>query len=331
MKTFRVVLLPLTALACCLIASPVEGAAKKAAPKTASKKASPKKAVPKKTAAPAQPAAESPWRRTPYVGALAADEKGRVLFSANADQLARPASVTKLMTALLVLEDVAAGRYGFGDSVTPSAVVYKSEPSSMDLKPGVAVTVEQLLSGLMVRSANDSALALAEWSAKHDGSPDGEKGAVSRFVARMNARAAALGMTKTKYFNPNGLPPNKKFDTTDFNVTTCSDQLKLALALTERPEIFRFTSLKTWTMPNGQVAVNHNNVMVKDKLKIKGPDGKESVDGFKTGYINAGGSSVVLTGTRNGRRAFVIVLGSASAAMRDEQARNLMSDALGSL
>ena len=104
------------------------------------------RAAAKPPAAPAQPAAETPWRRTPYVGALAADEKGRVLFASNAVQPARPASVTKLMTALLVLEDVAAGRYGFGSEVKPSAVVYKSEPSSMELKPGVPVTVEQLLS-----------------------------------------------------------------------------------------------------------------------------------------------------------------------------------------
>jgi D-alanyl-D-alanine carboxypeptidase len=84
-------------------------------------------------------------------------------------------------------------------------------------------------------------------------------------------------------------------------------------------------------MPNGQVIVNHNNVMRKDALKIVNPDGKEAVDGLKTGYINAGGSSVVLTGKRNGRRAIVIVLGSASAQLRDTHARRLMIDALSAL
>jgi D-alanyl-D-alanine carboxypeptidase len=68
-----------------------------------------------------------------------------------------------------------------------------------------------------------------------------------------------------------------------------------------------------------------------DKWKIVNPDGTEAVDGLKTGYINAGGSSVVLTGKRNGRRAIVIVLGSASAQLRDSNARNLMADALLSL
>jgi D-alanyl-D-alanine carboxypeptidase len=71
--------------------------------------------------------------------------------------------------------------------------------------------------------------------------------------------------------------------------------------------------------------------MRKDALKIVNPDGTEAVDGLKTGYINAGGSSVVLTGKRNGRRAIVIVLGSASAQLRDTHARSLMADALSSL
>ncbi len=290
-------------------------------------------AAARKTAAKPQPAAESPWRRTPYVGALVAETgSGRILFADHADQPARMASVSKLMTLLLVLEDVEAGKYGFDAEVRPSAVVFRSEPSWMGLKPGEPVKLEHLLCGLMVRSANDAALALAEWSGTcgkgGNGSPTN---AVRRFVARMNARAAELGMANTVYYNPNGLPPNKKFDTANFNVTTCRDQLKLAMEMVKRKDVFRFTSLKTWTMPNGQNAVNHNNVMVKDKLKIINPDGTEAVDGLKTGYIDAGGSSVVLTGSRRGRRAIVVVLGSATAKLRDDSAKQLMEDALGSL
>ena len=71
--------------------------------------------------------------------------------------------------------------------------------------------------------------------------------------------------------------------------------------------------------------------MRMDKLKILNPDGKEAVDGLKTGYIDAGGSSIVLTGTRKGKRAIVVVLGSSSAKVRDAQAQRLMNDALGSL
>ena len=76
---------------------------------------------------------------------------------------------------------------------------------------------------------------------------------------------------------------------------------------------------------------NHNNVMRMDKLKILNPDGAEAVDGLKTGYIDAGGSSIVLTGSRKSKRAIVVVLGSSSAKERDANARRLLSDALGSL
>jgi D-alanyl-D-alanine carboxypeptidase len=115
-------------------------------------------------------------------------------------------------------------------------------------------------------------------------------------------------------------------------VTTCYDQAKLAREiLTKHPELLKYTSRKTWKMPDGQTIINHNNVMRMDKWKIVNPDGTEAVDGLKTGYINAGGSSVVLTGKRKGRRAIVIVLGSASAQLRDSNARNLMVDALSSL
>ena len=202
----------------------------------------------------------------------------------------------------------------------PSIIGFQDEKT----RAPVSWSVDTLLYALMIRSANDGAVALAEHSA----------GTMEEFVARMNARAKSLGMVDTVYYNPNGLPPNaaKRYPWKSFNVTTCSDQAKLAREiLAKHPEILKYTSCKTWKMPNGQVIVNHNNVMRKDALKIVNPDGSEAVDGLKTGYINAGGSSVVLTGKRNGRRAIVIVLGSASAQLRDTHARSLMADALSSL
>ncbi len=279
----------------------------------------------RKASAPA--AAESAYRRNPYVGALVVDAScGRVMFEDQADRQARPASVTKLMTALLVLEDVKAGRYGTETMVPASAVARSMEPSIIGFTDGqpprpVSWSVDTLLYALMIRSANDAAVALAEHSA----------GTLEAFVERMNAKAKSLGMDSTVYYNPNGLPPNpaKRYPWRSFNVTTCRDQAKLAMELLERhPEILRYTSQKTWTMPNGQKIINHNNVMRTDKLKIVNPDGTEAVDGLKTGYIDAGGSSVVLTGKRGGRRAIVVVLGSESSSMRDERARSLMSEAL---
>ena len=274
--------------------------------------------------------AANPFRRAPYVGALALDAKtGRVLFCDGADRQARPASVTKLMTALLVLEDVKAGRYGLDAPVSAGPMALLMEPSVIGFffcnpPHPVAWSVDTLLYALMIRSANDAAVALAEHSA----------GSLEAFVARMNKRAKSLGMDHTVYYNPNGLPPNsaKKYPWKSFNVTTCFDQAKLAREIVLRhPELLRYTSRKTWTMPNGQNIINHNNVMRMDKWKIINPDGTEAVDGLKTGYIDAGGSSVVLTGQRYGRRAIVVVLGSDSRDLRDAHASSLMSDALSAL
>lgn len=265
-------------------------------------------------------------RRSPYVGALSANAAtGAVFFEDHADSPAYPASVTKLMTLLLVLEDVEAGRYGFSDRVTATPEVYKSEPSAVGIRPGESMTVDDLLKALMVKSANDAAIALGVNSA----------GSLDAFVARMNQRASQLGMTKTAYYNPNGLPPKAKTGCKSFNVTTCRDQLKLALHLVKKPAVFRYTSLKVAEVTDGAGKplkfVNHNNLMVKDKLKIINPDGREAVDGLKTGYIDAGGSSIVLTGTRKGKRAIVVVLGASSAAEREEHAGRLLRDALGAL
>ena len=321
----------------------VAAKAKVAAPK--------RKAPPSISAKAVKDPVESRYRKSPYVGAIALDAaSSNVVFEVNADQPAYPASVTKLMTALLVLEDVDAGKYSLDDKVIATADVYRSEPSWIGLKVGDQMSVGDLLTALMVESANDAAIALAVNSA----------GSLEAFTARMNERSLALGMKQTTYYNPNGLPPKgKKYPWKSFNVTTARDQSKLALALVSRPDIFRFTSVKTCDLvktvkgfrvsvtrrANGGEAAeteigadeklvtsmkNHNNIMRTDKLKIVNADGREAVDGLKTGYIDAGGSSIILTGVKNGKRAIVVVLGSMSSEMRDTEARKLLLDALAS-
>ena len=291
-------------------------------------------------------------RRSPYVGAISVNaETGDVIFSDNADAEAYPASVTKLMTLLLVMEDVKAGKYSLDAAVEATADAYKSEPSWVGIKVGEKMSVRDLCMALMVESANDAAIVLGVHSA----------GSFDAFVARMNARAAELGMKSTKYFNPSGLPPNasKRYPWKSFNVSTARDQVRLAQTLVKMPEVLSFTSVKTCdliktkdgfrvsvtrranepiretAMAAGEKLVkqmrNHNNVMVKDARKVFNPDGKEAVDGLKTGYIDDGGSSVVLTGARKGKRAIVVVLGSASSKERDDHARRLLVDALGSM
>ena len=311
--------------------------------------------------------AQSVHRRSPYVGAISVDAAtGNVLFEDNADAEAYPASVTKLMTLLLVMEDVRAGKYGYDDKVVATADAYRSEPSWVGIKVGETMSVRDLCTALMVESANDAAIVLGVHA---EGSFDG-------FIARMNARAAELGMKGTRYYNPNGLPPvsssGKRYPWKSFNATTARDQMRLACELVKIPEVVKLTSVKTCdlikttggyrvsvtrrvnepdretTLAEGEKLVkamrNHNNVMRMDTLtvsdangqvaklpRIVNSDGSEAVDGLKTGYIDAGGSSIILTGRRKGKRAIVVVLGSASSKERDGQAYRLMSDALGSL
>ena len=271
---------------------------------------------------------QSAHRRDPYVGAISADVKtGKVLFEDCADAEAYPASVTKLMTALLVLEDVKAGKYGLADRVTATPEAYYSESSWVGIRAGQSMTVDDLLMALLVMSANDAAIMLGVKSA----------GSLDAFVARMNARARELGMTKTCYYNPNGLPPNsrKRYPWKSFNRTTARDQLKLALQVVKYPEIFRYTASKTATVTDGNgkplKMMNHNRILRMDKFHLINPDGTEAVDGLKTGYIDAGGSSIVITGKRSGRRAVVVVLGSASSDIREAHAARLLEDALGAI
>jgi len=320
-----------------------------AAVKAPSRQPAAKKPVAVQAAKPSAPA-QTEHRRSPYVGAISIDAmSGNVLFEDRADVEAYPASVTKLMTLLLVVEDVRAGKYAFADMVVTTADAYKSEPSWVGLKVGEKMSVRDLCAALMVESANDAAIVLGVNSA----------GSFGAFVARMNARAEALGMKRTRYYNPNGLPPGRRYPWKSFNVSTARDQALLARALVACPEIVPFTSIKTCdlvktstgyrisvtrrtneperttVLAEGETLVkqmrNHNNVMRTDKLKIVNADGKEAVDGLKTGYIDAGGSSISLTGTRKGKRAIVVVLGSSSSKERDAQAVRLMNDALGAL
>lgn len=282
----------------------------------------------------------SPYVRVPYVGAISVDaDTGAVMSEDRADAKAFPASVTKLMTAFIVLDDIADGKLSLTNKVTASPERNRTDrhfrqPSCTGLRAGESMTVDEMLKALMVNSANDAAIFLAEKCS----------GSVDAFVKRMNAKALRLGMKNTKYFNPNGLPPPPWSKERYFNSSTCRDLAKMSVALLrQHPEILQYTSMKTWDVTamgrpfldgksHQQIRwVNHNNVMVKDRLKVMNPDGTEAVDGLKTGFINAGGSSIVITGRRKGRRAIAVVLGSASAKDRDDTAARLISDALTAL
>lgn len=256
--------------------------------------------------------------RDPYIGAVAIDAaSGAVLFSDSPDRPGYPASTTKMMTFLLVLEDIEAKRYTLRDVATASQRAASQIPSSAGLRAGQSMTVDDLLFALMVKSANDAAVVLAEKSA----------GSVEAFVERMNERAGRLGMANTRFASPNGLSPASGRPA-DFDISTAADLAKLARAVLARPEAVRYTSRASCTVTDGAgkplTLRSHNPFLTNRKYKLDG------VDGLKTGYTDKGGSSIALSAARSGRRVVVVILGSSSAKARNEAARRLLVDALGS-
>ena len=279
----------------------------------------------------------------PYVGAISADaDSGRILFTDRADKKGYPASITKLMTVLLVVEDIEAGKYSFSDRAPASQRAVSQEPSSVGLRLGQSMTIGDLCKSIMVKSANDAAVVLAEYAGLHGAgavtpSPDakpGQSGEYEAFIARMNARAKELGMENTTYTSANGLPPEKDRHgkaLREFDSSTANDLLKLAREVVKHQKILEWTRLPRATVIDGSgkplEISNHNNFLAgsKDTPKIEG------CDGLKTGYTHAAGSSIVLTATRKGRRAIVVVLSSSSRKLREDNAARLLNDALGAV
>lgn len=286
-----------------------------------------------------KPAPKGAGPLAPYRSAIAVDAgTGRVLFADHADRTAFPASVTKLMTFLLVLEDVQAGRYALSDRVAGSAYAARMEPSSVGLQPGQTMTVEDLLFALMVKSANDGAVALAEHAAWIHGGGRGpvppsaeSRELVRAFVARMNRRARELGMASTRYESPNGLPPGLK-EARGFDTSTARDLAKLCRAVVRIDGALRFTSaaVKTVTAGNGKkLALVTHNYFLPGSRDTKGyARPVAGCDGLKTGYTRASGSSIALTAARNGRRVVVVILGSAGRHEREAAANRIFRDAL---
>ena len=275
----------------------------------------------------------------PYRGAIVVDaDTGRILFSKNMRRRGYPASVTKLMTFLLVLEDLQTGLYKLNDRATASALAASMEPSKVDIRPGQSMTIDDLLLSIMVKSANDAAEVLAEHSAlmhrRRRGAPTENVPPAelcAEFVARMNRRAEELGMHDTSYASPNGLPPARGSNR-DFDVSTAADLAELGKALVRMPKALSYTSRASCKVTDGSgnslTLAAHNYFLpgTHDKDRLGVP--MEGCDGLKTGYTEKSGSSIMLTASRNGRRVIVVVLGSAGRHNREKAAGQLLRDAL---
>ena len=246
--------------------------------------------------------------RSPYVGAVIVDAySGEVLFEDRADSLGSPASTLKLMTLLVIQERITAGKISLDDIVSISKEAFNTGGSQVWLDPKEKVPVEDLLYALMIQSANDAAVALAEHVAD---SKDG-------FLDLMNAKAKELGMKNTHFTTVNGLRPDAG---KPYNVTTARDMSLLSCELCRYPEVFKYTSAvyRKFTSPQRKdhVDMRTHNPFLKKNV--------EGCDGFKTGFTSTAGWSIVVTCKRNGRRINIIVLGSSDRLLRDAQAAKLL-------
>jgi len=224
-------------------------------------------------------------------------DSGKVLQAENATYPWYPASVTKLMTAYVVLKAVKEGRITLESMVTVSPTAAAELPSKMGFKPGTQLTVENALTMMMVKSANDIAVVLAE----------GVGGSVDGFADMMNANAARLGMTQTHYVNPNGLPA-------EGHVTSARDLAILARAIIrDLPEYEYFVHIPSMKFGR-RVTQNFNRLIGRFP----------GADGMKTGFICASGYNLVATATRNGKRLIAVVLGSSSGQARAVKAAQLL-------
>ena len=224
-------------------------------------------------------------------------DTGKVLQAENATYPWYPASVTKLMTAYVTLKAVKEGRITLDTLVTVSPTASSQSPSKMGFRPGTQVTVDNAIKMMLVKSANDMAVVLAE----------GVGGSIDGFSALMNQNAQRLGMTQTSYVNPNGLPA-------DGQITSARDLAILARAIIrDLPEYEYFVHIPS---------IRYGRRITQNFNKLIGR--YPGADGFKTGFICAAGYNLVASATRNGKRLIAVVLGASSGQARAVKAIQML-------
>ncbi len=223
---------------------------------------------------------------------------GKVLVEKNADQRLEPASLTKIMTAHIVFEEIAKGKLKLSDMVHISEKAWKTEGSRMFVKVNSDVSVEDLLRGLIIQSGNDSAVALAEHIA----------GSEDAFAGLMNAHAAQLGMTSTNFVNSTGLPHPDHY-------TTPSDIVKVTAAtIRDYPDFYPMYAEKQFTY-NEIKQYNRNNLLWRNN----------AVDGVKTGHTEAAGFCLVSSAKYDQMRLIAVIMGTESAKARIKESQALLA------
>lgn len=224
-------------------------------------------------------------------------ESGRVLYARSGDAARAPASLTKIMTLYLVFDQIKAGRMSLSDEITISANAAAQKPTKLGVKKGDKITVEQAIYALVIQSANDVAVAVAE----HVG------GSEQQFARMMTQRARDLGMKRTTFRNPSGLPDAGQ-------ITTARDMAILSRAvMRNHPDLYRYFSATEFTF-RGKTTKTHNRVLTS----------LNGANGIKTGYTRASGYNLTTSAERNGKRLIGVVLGGDSGKERDAEMKAML-------
>jgi D-alanyl-D-alanine carboxypeptidase len=235
----------------------------------------------------------------PYAAIVLDTNSGRTLHADQADEPRHPASLTKIMTLYLLFERLDAGKIRLDSQLPVSEHASIQAPTKLGLKPGQSLEVEDAIRGMVTRSANDAAVAVAEALG----------GGEREFADMMTAKAHALGMSRTVYRNASGLP-------NDEQVTTARDQALLGRAIQERfPRYYQYFATPSFTY-HGQAMHNHNQLLGH----------VEGMDGIKTGYTQASGFNLVASVRRDNRHIVSVVMGGTSAGSRDARMRSLIEE-----
>jgi len=230
-------------------------------------------------------------------------DTGAVLVEHNPDLQLPPASLTKLMTAYVLAEEVALGRLALDDTVRVSRNAWSQNPvlngsSLMWIEPGKPVTVAELERGIVISSGNDATVAIAEHIA----------GSEAAFVDLMNRYAEEMGLTRTHFENSHGLPHPDHLSTARDLATTA------VAAIRDHPERYAVYKEQSYTY-NDITQYNRNHLLREDP----------SVDGLKTGYTKVAGYGLVASAEREGMRLVSVVMGSSSTASRKAETRSLLN------
>ncbi len=227
-------------------------------------------------------------------------ETGQVLFEKNADEALPPASVTKIMTLLLVMEAIGSGSLGWDDTVTASAHATSMGGSQIFLKEGEQMSVRDMVKSVVIASANDAAVALAEHIC----------GSESAFVAKMNSRAAELGMKSTVFENTNGLD-----DTTDTHLTSARDIALMSRELIKHKEILTYSSTWMDTIRGGEFGLTNTNRLVRFY---------SGCTGLKTGSTAKAKFCISATAERDGMSLIAVIMAAPSRDERNAAAKALL-------